>query len=474
MKILLLDLSSFFSKPGLFLRHSIFEPLGIEYLASRARQKYKDVRVLYPSSYREITKNIHEFSPNIVGFSVMTHNFSATLSIAKEIKRYDPKIITIFGGYHPSACPEIVKNKRIDFVVIGEGEKTFIELIEAIDKKGDLSKVRGISYLDNDVLVVTEARQRINDLDLYPFPQRNKSILKECKIFGLSYPPPSEQKSVCQFVYSRGCMFNCKFCNSYQVWGNKVIWRSPKNVVDEIAYVQREYGTNMLFFADLTFNHNKKRVLALCREIIDQRIKINWYAMCRHDEIDEEILAEMSKAGCTKISFGIDSLNLDTISKIKPSQNKSIDKIKFVLEQTNTFGIIIKAYLMIGFPWENSESVNYTGRILKDLMIDELRISFVTPFPGTALLEDLEKKDIILNKDYGRYTTDEPIIKVNGLSKSELITARERIFKSFYFSKEYETRKKAKLLKFPHLKKSYDEFYDFLGFDNVPILETRL
>ncbi len=129
---------------------------------------------------------------------------------------------------------------------------------------------------------------------------------------------------------------------------------------------------------------------------------------------------------------------------------------------------------MIGYPWESKESIKYTEYILKDMKIDELRISFVTPFPGTILFEDFVNEDIIIDDDFDRYTTDEPIIKVSGLSEAELINTREKIFKNFYFSKEYETRKIAKILKFPHLKKSYDEFYNFLGFDNTSIIETRI
>lgn len=232
--------------------------------------------------------------------------------------------------------------------------------------------------------------------------------------------------------------------------------------MDEIEYLQREFGTNIFFFPDLTFNLNKSKVFELCNEIKKRKVKINWYAMCRLTQVHRDLFIQMKEVGCNKISFGIDSIINYTLAKIKPGQNINIKKIKSTLDLISNLGFIVKAYLMIGYPWEDKESVQTTQRILKTLSIDELRISFLTPFPGTQLFNEFKKEDLLLTEDFSRYTSDEPIIKTKDLSRQELLEFRKSIFKDFYSSEEYEMRKKNKLKKFPYLKQSYYEFFELL------------
>lgn len=462
MNILLIDATQTLRNLGLFLRHSRLDPIGIEYIASIAVMNSHKQKILQLNiDDKDIITTIYQFKPDVVGFSVMTFSFPKAILFAQKIKKYKPSIKIIFGGYHPSASLEIVKDENIDFVIIGEGERTFVELLDSFNSNGDVTKVKGIAYWD-DGLRINEPRKRIENLDELPFPLRDKDILKECKIGGLSYPSPSKQKSVCQITYSRGCPYNCVFCSSPQLWGKQVRWRSAKNLVDEIENLQQEFGTNMVFFTDLTFDLNKTKILELCNEINNRRVKINWYAMCRPDHINKDLLIQMKEAGCTKISYGVDLVTAHTLSKIKPRQNINLGKIESALELASNLGFITKAYVMIGFPWEDKESLQAIKKILKTLKIDEIRISFITPFPGTPLYEKFKKEGLLMTEDFSRYTSDEPIVKVRSLSQQELVETRKIIFKEFYYSKEYEMRKRDKLKIFPHLKQSYNEFFEFL------------
>lgn len=452
-----------FSALGTFCRHSSLDPIACEYLAAAIKKDGYQVKITKHSEFSKKTfsKEGYEYNLDVVGFSVMTYNFMVAKNLAKEIKLHNPKVFTIFGGYYASARPTIVKDENIDFVIIGEGERTFIELLDILNSNGDITKVKGIAYWDNG-LHINPQRERIENLDKLPFPIRGIEFLKDSKIGGLVYPPPSKQISVCQITYSRGCPYNCTFCNSPQLWGKQVRWRSAKNLVDEIEYLQQKFGTNMVFFTDLTFDLNKTKVYELCNEIRNRGIDIDWFPMCRVDHVDKDLLVAMKEAGCTKISYGIDSISNVTLSKIKPRQNINLGKIKSALELTSDVGIIVRAYVMIGYPWEDKESLQETKEILKVLPIDDLRISFLTPFPGTTLYDEFKKEGLLITEDFSRYTSDEPIVKGKGLSQEELIEIRERIFEKFYNSKEYEMRKKDKLKKFPHLMKSYEEFFEFL------------
>jgi len=468
-KIALIELNEQLWKPGVFLRHSSVEPLGIEYIGAIAREEGWEVKIIQQrdKSDEEILRMIIDFSPEIVGFSVLTYNYPASVSLAKKIKKQISKTLIVFGGYHPSACPEIVKEDAIDFVIIGEGEESFREFINNFDSlSSNLNNIEGLAYYDGS-LYINKPRQRIENLDSLPLPLREFNILKDCKIQGLNFPPPSKQKFVAQILYSRGCPYNCTFCCSPFLFGRKVYFRHPENVVNEMQELIENFGTNYFYFADLTFNVNKQKVITLCREIKKRKLDINWFCMCRVDNIDEELLKNMKEAGCSRIGFGIDSLLEKTLRKIKPLQNISLDLIRNTLEICDSIGIITRAFIIIGYPWENREDISEAEEILRRLPIDELRIGLLTPLPGSIIYNEFKKKGLIITNDLFRYTTDEYIIKNTYLSSKEILEIRQNIFRRFYSSENYHRRIAQKIKKFSYFIDSYQEFFDFLSSQDI-------
>ncbi len=462
-RLTLVEILSSLLEAGNYVRYARLDPIGLEYLGAVTQQKGYDVTILQEGSGPPelIAERIQNHNPDVVGFSTLAYDFDISKEVARILKRKNPNVQIIFGGAHASSCPEIVKDKSIDYVVLGEGEETFIELLDALETGKDLSCVKGIAYFDHE-FHLNEGHERIDNLDGLPYPIRNKELISQCKISGLIYPPATNQCCPCQITYSRGCSHNCKFCASVKTWGRKVSWRSASNVVDEIISLQNKFGTNLLLFTDLTFNLNRTRVFELCDEILNRKVKIHWLVMCRPEQIDKELLIKMRDAGCSKISYGIESLSAETLGRIKPDMKKVLPTIESTLALTNDSGIITKAYLIIGYPWETKESLMNMGRMLNKLPIDELRMSFLTPFPGTLLYKEFKDDGYILTDDLRRYTSEESIVKTEGLSPDELLNFRARIFREFYQSKEYESRMNKKITKFPHLKKSYDELFGFL------------
>jgi radical SAM superfamily enzyme YgiQ (UPF0313 family) len=247
------------------------------------------------------------------------------------------------------------------------------------------------------------------------------------------------------------------------LYGTKVYFRTSEKVVDEMQEIKEKFGTNYFYFADLSFNLNKRKVIDLCNEIRNRRLDTNWFCMCRVDNIDEELLKYMKEAGCSRIGFGVDALNETTLSKVKPGQKLTIDETYEALELTSSVGIIVRTFIIIGYPWETQMDIEETSEILKTLTIDEIRIGLLTPLPGSAIYEEFKKQNLILTDDSSRYTTDEYIIKHPNFSPKAMAEFREKIFREFYQSKEYKKRKNEKLKKFPYLRQSYDEFYEFLN-----------
>lgn len=463
-KIALIELNEGLWKPGTFLRHSSVEPLAIEYIGAIAKAEGLAVRIIQQQhkSNQEVFQEIVDFSPQLVGFSVMTYNYPASLFLSKKIKQHGPKILTIFGGYHPSFCPEIVKEDAIDFVIIGEGEETFREFLKTLNRQErNFEKINGLAFY-NEKLHISKPRGRIRELDSLPNPLRDFNILKECRISGLNYPPLSKQKSVAQILYSRGCPHNCTFCCSPFLYGRKVFFRNPEKVVDEMQEIKERFGTNYFYFADLSFNLNKKKSIVLSQEIKKRKVDTSWFCMCRVDNIDEELLEHMREAGCSRIGFGIDALYENTLEKVKPEQNITMEKTYKALELANAMGIIVRTFIIIGYPWETKEDLENAKEILKKLPIDEIRIGLLTPLPGSAIYDEYKKEGLILTDDFSKYTTDEYILKNPDFNPEAMAEFREEMFREFYQSKEYEKRKREKLKKYPHLKQSYNEFSEFL------------
>ncbi len=455
-------------KPGIFTRHSSFEPLGLEYIGAVLQEEGYNVNLLQQKNKLadKFLQEILDTKPDLVGFSTMTYNFPLSKSLANVIKETDSNIYTVFGGVHISSHLKSIDDKAIDFGIIGEGEHTFRDLVKALDNGQNPKKVKGIAYWDNGVKF-TGPKERIENLDELPFPLRTRENLETATINSIMYPSRSEQKAVASIAYSRGCPYGCSYCASKNIWGKTVKWRSAKDVVKEIKELQKKFGTNTLFFTDLTFNVNPKKVYEICDELKHQKIDINWYAMLRIADpdgrplADKKFLKAMKDSGCSKVSYGIETV----IPEIQKDYNKplSLEGIREILEVGDSIGLINKGYFIIGDPRiESKETVEKTKKIISGLPLDDIRISFLTPFPGTDLYEQYKSENRITTDDFARYSSDELILRLDKINKNDLEEAQRDIFTSFILNKNYENRRKSKIKRFPHLKKSYDEYFKFL------------
>lgn len=466
--ITLIEANAGLWKPGVFTRHSSFEPLGLEYVGAVLEQEGYNVNILQQKnkSADKFLREILETEPDLVGFSTMTYNFPLSKSLANVIKETNSNIYTVFGGVHISSHPQSIDDKVIDYGIVGEGEYVFRDLVKALDNGQDPKKVKGITYWDNGVKF-TGSKERIENLDELPFPLRTRENLENTTINSIMYPSRSEQKAVASIAYSRGCPYGCSYCASKNIWGKNVKWRSAKNVIEEIKELQKRFGTNTIFFTDLTFNVNPEKVYELCNELKKQKVDINWYAMLRIADpngrplADKKFLKAMKDAGCSKVSYGIETV----IPEIQKDYNKplNLEGIRKILEAGDSIGLINKGYFIIGDPRiESKETLERTKKIISELPFDDIRISFLTPFPGTDLYEQYKSENRITTDDFARYSSDELILRLNKINKNDLEEAQRDIFTSFVLNENYGNRRKFKIKKFPFLKKSYEEYFGFL------------
>lgn len=435
------------------------EPLGIEYIASSLEAAGHDVRISFPlESMGDLREEIILYQPHIVCISVYTYARDEAMAWARSVKAISPKIIVIVGGYHPTALPEDMLGPYVDYAVIGEGEHTITCLLDTIEKGDDPCNMQGIAYLVGNRLCKTLPRQRINDIDSLPNPHRMKSILQVSKNYQIMIPPPSRQVALAQVFYSRGCPNNCEFCASSQIWGRKRIYRKPENVLDEIEDLQQQYGTNIVFFPDLELNGSSKKLHELCDEFIRRDLDICWWGLFSPRKLDNDILYHIKEAGCVKISIGIEGIGDSAFKNLKSGIDLTWDNIKERFNKAQDIGLITRALIMIGNEWDTPEYYDYICGELPTLALDDIRISFTTPFPGTSLSMKYNKAHNALSKNYSLYHTEHPILRNKYFSVSDLFEWKREIIRSFYLSENYKYRVISRVTRFPILQQPYIEY----------------
>lgn len=458
---------------GEFTRKNNFEPLGLQSIAAIAVGRGYSVNIYQQDGQIEDSVFFDEVlkdSPDIIAAYTMAYNFNSSKDLAEEAKRQNSNINIVFGGPHVSSCPQsledLLRNGTIDFGIRGEGDYSFNNLADSIDNP-DLD-ISGLVYLENGKLKINPHQNRIKNLDNLPFALRNTDILNKTKIGSIMYPNKANQISPATIAYSRGCPFSCSFCDSKNIWGSNVYWRSPKNVVDEMQELKEKYGTNTVFFSDLTFNANPDKVHELCDEISDRNLGIDWYVLARAATPDgsraligKDLLSHMKDAGCNKIGWGIESV----IPEVQAKFNKRIpnELIKEIIQEGHELGILNKALLILGdTKYESPETVKRTIDLLKEITFDEVRTSFLTPFPGSPLYKEAKENGDLLTEDWSDFDTNKPILRCDNFTPEELIEARKKITSEYYQSKEHNDMISKKMKKFPELKPSYEEHIGFL------------
>ncbi len=457
---------------GNYTKCNNFEPYGLELLAADAKQEGFGVKLFQQNEMpdEDFTKKVLSDSPDILAFSCMTFNYDSSLAISRLAKRQNPSVKVILGGPHISSFPHglktPIKEGLVDYGIKGEADNSFRSLIANIDTP-DLS-LDGLIYLGHNEFVINPAGKRITSLDNLPFALRDSKIFKRTKIGRIMEPAQSDQVGTATISYSRGCPFSCSYCDSKNIWGNNVVWRSASNVVNEIEQLKQNYGTNTIFFADLTFNTNPEKIRELSEEMIRKRTEVRWYVLARaatpdgeRPLIDRNLLALMYEAGCRKIGYGLESV----IPEVQREFRKTVPNgiITDLVGQGHELGILNKGFIILGDPkYESPETIKKTLEVLKRVGFDEIRTSFLTPFPGSELYLQARQNGDLLTEDFSRYTTDEPILRCQNLSTQELLKVRKQITEGYYKSEEYLDLVKSKISKFPQLAKPYEEHHQFL------------
>lgn len=355
-------------------------------------------RVRFGVSDEQIAKIVKKEKPEVVGITSMySVYYRDVIEIATTIKKIDTNIAVVIGGNHASSYwDHLLRNKCIDFIAIGEGEETFLELSRKLLNHESVEKICGIAYRGNNGNIVrTNPRELIKDIDEIPFPAFD--IVDYTRYLGEGNPY-SMRPPAAGIVSSRGCPGNCVFCTVKAVWGRSWRGRSPANVVDEVELLQKEYNVKEIGFLDDSASVNRERWQGICEEIIRRKLNIKWTTPngIAHWTLTKEILNKMYKSGCYRITFGIESGNDETRKFLRKPY--SLEQAKELIQYANRIGMWTFCTNIIGFPYENLDSINDTIDFAKKCETDFACFYLLIPQPSSDVYKYF-KKEGLLNID---------------------------------------------------------------------------
>lgn len=378
--------------------------------------KYLDAKAL-GLDIIECCKEVVKLSPKYIGITSMTPNISMAAALAEAIKT-ELDIPIILGGVHVSATPELTLEKysAFDVAVIGEGEITAKELLNAMDNDSPLKEIDGIAYREENKIIITKPRKMITNLDLLPFPAWH--LLPELKKY---YQPPfgdTRKLPSNHIMTSRGCYGKCIFCDK-SVSGDQIRMFSVDYVMEMINILIHQYGIRNLHFHDDIFFSIKKNAHAICDKLIEKKWNLTWSCLGRVNNIDSSLAEKMKRAGCWQIGFGIESGSQEILDFIK--KGVKLEEIKKAVSLTKKAGIEVSGYLMMGHPKETKASINKTIDLLIELDVDNFEIGYFVPFPGSQFHSIAEQ--------YGRFNDNWDTMETvrpdsfipYGLTRKELI-----------------------------------------------------
>lgn len=419
-------------------------PLGIAYLAAvleQAGHKIKVIDALVENySADEIVAITKSFQPDFVGFTSETVKIYSTTLLAQKMKQaLDVPIL--LGGAHMTAIPEdAVMNDCFDVGVLGEGELTLMELVGRMEKGLPIKdrSIKGIAFKENGKVVITEPRPFIQNLDELPFPARH--LFPALDVYKPT-PASCKQTPLGTLITSRGCPYRCVFCDR-KIFGRTFRARSPKGIVDEVEVLRDKFGAKEIKFWDDTMNANKERIIGICKEMIARKIDLPWSCLGRINNMDEEILGWMKKAGCWQIAYGIESGN-DQILK-NAMKDLTTDMVRKGVEMTRKAGILPRGFFMLGLPGETTKTMQDTIDFAKSLPLDQASFYITTIYPGTQLyqmsLESGEGRKLSWDK-YSCVNPDDLTYIPKGLTPELLKEYQAKAYRTFYMRPGYVLQK---------------------------------
>lgn len=373
--------------------------IALAQIASILLEKGHAVRILdldiFPPNTTILIETMTRFKPDIVGVTATTPSYGDMINIVNTVKSIDQGVMVVLGGPHVTVFPEqSLMDSGAGIVAVGEGDYTLLDFMEA--KRMD--DIPGIVYRDGNAIRRTKERPLTHNLDNLPYPAWHLYDLKRyrgTKVIQRTWPAGSIETS-------RGCPFNCVFCNKL-IFKHQFRAKSPERVVNEMEYMLAS-GFREVHIEDDGFSTDLSRAKDICRQIIARGIKFPWTLKngIRVDRVDLELLELMRRAGCYQVAYGIESGNQSVLNGL--GKNITLNQAQNAVNMAKKVGLETYGFFMLGLPGETEETLKDTINFALELGMDIVKFSIFTPLPGTPLFEQWQANGYILTTDWSKYS----------------------------------------------------------------------
>lgn len=377
--------------------------------------------------WNEYEDFLKKTSPDIVGVSGLTTYLPLVIKTLRVTKKVNPKIITVVGGTHFTLTPKssLANYPEIDYVVIGEGEITFLELVESLESGNKVSNVKGIAYRDGEEIILSPERPLIEDLDTLPMPAYHKLPMDK-------YHFILWNKRLCNTTSSRGCTFSCTFCTERILWRNCYRARSARKTVDEIELLKNKYGTQIVWFGDDCFNLDRKRTEQIVDELEQRKLGVKVWIESRADTIlrDADLIPRWSKAGLFYVLLGLESSSNSDLKYLNKKSTIEIAKRAVALLKQNN--IIAHTNFVVGLPSDTKQSIRRTMVFARSIKPDVAVFTPLTPFQGTEIHDEISSLGLIKEKNLANWDFLTPVAETLNLSRRQIQIEILKAYGGFY------------------------------------------
>lgn len=411
-------------------------PLNFVYLAGAARAAGHEPAIYDAMTkfvgYEEIEKAIRDQRPDIVATSAITCTSPDAIKVAELAKSIDPEITTFVGGVHASFMYEEMFSLTgaIDYIVVGEGERTIVELLDSIVTGADISGVKGVAYKKGGKTVFTGPRPMMEDLDNMPMAWD----LLDWDDYTYFILPGSRLGAVST---SRGCEKDCTFCSQRLFWQKQWRARSAGDVFREIKELYTTHGVDVVLFTDDYPSPDRERWELLLDLLIEESMPVKFLIETRAEDIirDAGILWKYRKAGIVHIYVGTEATDQESLDMMK--KDTTVEQSKKALALLREVGIITETSFILGFPDDTHESIARTLEIAKEFNPDFAHFLAIAPWPYADIYPELSPYIEVF--DYTKYNLIDPVVKPKSMSLEDIDRAIVECYRDFYMNKFMET-----------------------------------
>lgn len=363
----------------------VYPPIQLAYVAAALESAGHDVEIVDAEAAQTdpavVLDAARQSEAEVIGMPCSQDAFEDEMAFCRTLGEATGTLRVLFGPMAQNHADDCLQAGQADFVILGEPDLAFAELLEA-DQEGRIDAMPGIVFRRDQQTVRNEGLHRVEDLDTLPLPARH---LLDHRL----YHYPGSRQRMTTIHSSRGCPIDCPFCAYVFTEGKRLRERSAANIVEEMREAHEEHGIALFVFRDPIFTLNRGRILEMCSELARLELNLEWICETALRFLDDELLETMRAAGCTGLSFGVESANAELQEKYAKNKIGSKEHAEAIVETCKRLGIRTRAFFMLGFPEDTDETIDET--IDFAIRLDPVTIQFVpvTVYAGTPLYDEL-------------------------------------------------------------------------------------